>query len=186
MDVFVIRHTPVAVAKGICYGQTDVPLADSFEADAADLIQKLPHSFDAVYTSPLTRCKNLAARFSDQPIVSEELIEMNFGIWENMAWEEMEQPTLFDWMADPVRIPAPGGENLEDVSSRIEGFLERLPINKDCRILIVTHAGPIRCIWGQLLEIPLHALMKLPVGFGEVLRFHWAADPAYRRILQKG
>ncbi len=184
MDVYVIRHTPVNVAQGICYGQTDVPLADTFAADAEVFRQTLPDRFRDVYTSPLQRCRSLAAMFSEQPIVSDQLIEMDFGDWENMAWEEMDQPALFNWMADPVTLRTPNGENLEMLYQRIAHFLDHLPIREDGPILIVTHAGPIRCIWGALLEIPLRNLMKLPVGFGEVFGFHWSEDPAYRRIFQ--
>ena len=31
MEIYVVRHTKVAIDKGICYGQTDAPLADSFQ-----------------------------------------------------------------------------------------------------------------------------------------------------------
>jgi len=184
MDIYVIRHPPVAVAKGICYGQSDVPLADSFEAEAAELKRQLPEGFDAVYTSPLSRCMKLATYVSEQPIVSDLLLEMNFGDWENRNWDDLDQPALFEWMADPVTVCPPGGENLQLLSQRISQFLDRLP-QAEGKILIVTHAGPIRCMWGHLLELPLRNLMKLPVGFGEVFAFHWAEDPAYRRILQK-
>ena len=35
MEVILIRHTSVDVPVGICYGQTDVPLKESFEEEAA-------------------------------------------------------------------------------------------------------------------------------------------------------
>ena len=35
MEVILIRHTSVDVPKGVCYGQTDVPLRDSFEEEAS-------------------------------------------------------------------------------------------------------------------------------------------------------
>ena len=35
MDVYVIRHTAVAIAPGICYGQTDVPVGNNFVVSAA-------------------------------------------------------------------------------------------------------------------------------------------------------
>lgn len=33
MKLYLVRHTRVDVPSGICYGQTDVPLADSFETE---------------------------------------------------------------------------------------------------------------------------------------------------------
>ena len=54
MEVILIRHTSVDVPKGVCYGQTDVPLRDSFEEEASITAQQLQNDvFDAVFTSPL-------------------------------------------------------------------------------------------------------------------------------------
>ena len=66
MEITLIRHTAVDVPPGVCYGQTDVPLKDSFEQEAAATLERLKASmpeggtFDHVYTSPLTRCVRLA------------------------------------------------------------------------------------------------------------------------------
>ena len=62
MEVILIRHTSVDVPPGVCYGQTDVPLKPTFEAEAAVTAENLKAylPFDHVYTSPLTRCVRLA------------------------------------------------------------------------------------------------------------------------------
>ena len=36
-----IRHTSVGVPKGTCYGWSDVPVADTFEAEAAETKRNL-------------------------------------------------------------------------------------------------------------------------------------------------
>ena len=55
MDVVLIRHTSVGVPKGTCYGWSDVPVADTFEAEAAETKRNLGDTgFDAVFSSPLT------------------------------------------------------------------------------------------------------------------------------------
>jgi alpha-ribazole phosphatase len=41
MEIYLIRHTAVQ-APGICYGHYDVPLADTFAAEVAQLRPKLP------------------------------------------------------------------------------------------------------------------------------------------------
>ena len=55
MEVILIRHTSVDVPPGVCYGQTDVPLKPTFEAEAAMTAENLKTylPFDHVYTSPL-------------------------------------------------------------------------------------------------------------------------------------
>ena len=63
MKVTLIRHTKVALPEGTCYGWSDVALADTFEQEAAatkhNLQKNLP--FDAIFSSPLTRARQLAA-----------------------------------------------------------------------------------------------------------------------------
>ena len=57
MNVYLVRHTSVNVPRGTCYGNTDVPLNDSFENEAQLVYEQIKSiSFDKAYTSPLTRC----------------------------------------------------------------------------------------------------------------------------------
>lgn len=55
MELILVRHTSVAVAKGTCYGWTDVALSDTFEQEATltrtALLAYAP--FDAAYSSRL-------------------------------------------------------------------------------------------------------------------------------------
>lgn len=61
MNIYLIRHTSVDVPKGLCYGQSDVPLRPTFEIEAAVTKAKIESiHFDMAYTSPLSRCTRLA------------------------------------------------------------------------------------------------------------------------------
>jgi len=127
MEVYVIRHTPVAVAKGVCYGQSNVPLAASYLQDAEEIAQKLPSDFEAIYASPLLRCKDLAKALKFENIILENaLMEMNFGDWENQKWDDLNSNELDKWMTDFVNVKTPNGESLKDLYQRIESFLEKL------------------------------------------------------------
>ena len=56
MNIYLIRHTSVDVPKGLCYGQSDVPLRPTFEIEAAVTKAKIESiHFDMAYTSPLTQ-----------------------------------------------------------------------------------------------------------------------------------
>ncbi len=63
MEIIFVRHTSVDVAPGTCYGQSDVPLNESFQQEAEavrqQLLSKAEHPL-RVYTSPLFRCTRLA------------------------------------------------------------------------------------------------------------------------------
>ena len=89
MEVTFIRHTSVDVPPGVCYGQSDVPLRDSFEQEAAITSENLKayrpqgRDFDHVYTSPLSRCVRLAT-YCGYPDAERDkrIMEINFGDWE--------------------------------------------------------------------------------------------------------
>ena len=56
MRLVFIRHTSVAVERGVCYGQSDVPVAETFETEAEAVKMRLDaYRFDRVYSSPLSR-----------------------------------------------------------------------------------------------------------------------------------
>ena len=90
MKIYLLRHTRVDVPSGICYGQTDVSLAETFENELAIIKNTLLYvTFEKVYSSPLRRCMRLAKEFSDEIISDARLMELNFGDWENKSWEEI-------------------------------------------------------------------------------------------------
>ncbi len=172
MEVYVVRHTAVKVEKDLCYGQMEVPLADTFAEEARYLQSKLPDSFDAVYCSPLQRCHRLAQEFPYKNIFYEKaLMEMNFGKWEGKKWNEINQEELHKWMEDFVNISAPSGENLLGLYERVSDFMNSLRTKDYQKVLLITHAGVIRCLWAYLLEIPLLNIFKIPVAYGEVFAF---------------
>ena len=78
--------------RGVCYGQTDVPLKPTFEAEAAVTAENLKAylPFDHVYTSPLTRCVRLAT-YCGYPDAERDkrIMEINFGDWEMKPFEQM-------------------------------------------------------------------------------------------------
>ena len=67
--IYLIRHTTPAVARGICYGQTDLDVTGSFREEAEVIRQHLPADIGTVYSSPLKRCTQLAQQlFPDRPL----------------------------------------------------------------------------------------------------------------------
>jgi len=172
MEVYVIRHTKVAVGKEICYGQVDVPLAPTFLNEVNRLRKKLPKKFDAVYSSPLQRCKKLASALSLQKVIFDcSLKEMNFGDWENKKWNDLDQSDLNYWMADFINIKTPNGENLMELFNRVKIFFDILRLQPYKKVLIITHAGVIRCVWSYLLKIPLENIFKISIEHNEVFIF---------------
>ena len=54
MNIYLIRHTSVDVPKGLCYGQSDVPLRPTFEIEAAVTKAKIESIHFDMATSSLS------------------------------------------------------------------------------------------------------------------------------------
>ena len=148
MEVILIRHTSVDVPAGTCYGQTDVPLAPTFEAEAAVTKAALEACgpVDAVWTSPLSRCTRLAD-YCGYPDArrDERLLEMNFGEWERQRYEEIRDPYIEKWYADYLHTPVPGGESFEMQFIRVSAFLDELRRQPYNRVAVFAHGGVLVC-----------------------------------------
>jgi alpha-ribazole phosphatase len=183
MEVYLIRHTTPKVGKGICYGQSDVPLTESFMTEVEQLKKHLPVKFDAIYTSPLSRCKALTQLLVSEKINEDKrLMEMNFGDWEMRNWDDIEQDILNNWMRDFVNVRVPNGENFIDLYSRIGAFADELTSNSHKTVAIVTHAGAIRSFVAKVLEIPLKNAFKIPVAYSSITKLTISGDNCYSNI----
>ena len=127
MELTLIRHTKTDVPPGICYGQSNVGLADSFEDEYILLKEKIKgRKFDKVYSSPLKRCSILAGKlFPDKEIIYDNrLMELNFGDWEIKPWEDIENsPEGKAWFKNYLELPCPGGESYQDMKNQIGQIL---------------------------------------------------------------
>ncbi len=154
MDIVLIRHTSVGVPKGTCYGWSDVPVADSFEKEAAETRMNLKDdTFDAVFSSPLTRAAKLAAFCGyDKPIIDERLKEMNMGDWEMKLFDEIEDENLQKWYDDYMHLAATNGESFPDLYARVSSFLDELKAKPYRKVAVFAHGGVLICagIYGGL------------------------------------
>lgn len=157
MEVILVRHTSVDVPKGTCYGQSDVPVAATFEQEAEvtkqNLAQYLP--FDAVFASPLTRARRLAAYCGyPQSRLDNRLKEMYMGEWEMQSYEEITDPYKEEWYNDYMHLPTPGGEGFPQVYQRVAAFLDELRQKDYQRVAVFAHGGVLICagIYGGLFS----------------------------------
>lgn len=185
MHVFVSRHTRVDVPSGICYGQTDVVLRETYLEEINAFKHRIPKETDHVYTSPLLRCKQVALAFSNVITEDNRLMEMNFGLWEMQPWESIPKIEIDPWFNDFVYTKTPNGENFEMLFLRLKSFLDELRTKDYESVLLVTHAGIIRAIWTYLLQIPLENAFKIPVRFEEVLHFNLGKNKEEDFIIEK-
>jgi alpha-ribazole phosphatase len=174
MEIYLIRHTPVINPQKLCYGQSEIDLADDWEAHFTALQKKLNLNLsDAlVYSSPSKRCGKLAGFLSgDNFQIDAKLLEMNFGDWELCEWTAIDQTVLNTWMADFVKYQIPGGESFEIMHRRCTQFWDELSGNlSGDKAIIVTHAGVIRSILAHILNIPLDKIFQLEIDYSSVTK----------------
>jgi alpha-ribazole phosphatase len=172
MNLYLVRHTRVAVDPGICYGITDVSLADTYIRDISDVTRQLSHLNNTViYSSPLSRCRLLAEKITSRQIVFDDrLKELDFGKWEMQPWDTITGYEADLWMNDYVNVRCPEGESYIDLSVRVKSFLADLSKEKHETAIIVTHGGVVRTILTLLQNIPLLKSFDIKVQFGEVHR----------------
>ena len=170
MKIRIVRHTQVGLPSGICYGFSDVPLAESWEKDISKVMEQIQDSKNClVYSSPLTRCKILAEKLSGNVILDDRLKELNFGRWELQPWDKIEGPEAERWMKDYVNLRCPGGESYIDLCERVKSFLIDLQHNVFADCIIVTHAGVMHATNTILKHTPLHQSFETKIAFGEVM-----------------
>jgi alpha-ribazole phosphatase len=171
VPLYLIRHTRVGCAPGLCYGKLDVPLADSFADEAQTvreaLLQQFPDGLPPVWSSPSRRCRALADALEVPYRNDARLMELNFGAWEGRTWAELDSPEARHWGDHWQSAAPPGGESLPELLARLRAFLGEIETGD---ALLITHAGPIRALHHLLLGEPLETAFRRPVGYGELLR----------------
>jgi alpha-ribazole phosphatase len=148
VGLYLIRHPQPAVAPGICYGSTDLGLADDPALDAAALRGLLPADAP-LYASPLTRCRLLAEALHPAPIFDARIREIDFGAWEMQPWNDIDRALLDAWAADPFHFEPPGGEAVAALRARVAAFLATLP-DAATDVVLVAHAGVIKVCAAEL------------------------------------
>ncbi|WP_299465670.1 alpha-ribazole phosphatase [uncultured Microscilla sp.] len=174
-EIWLVRHTTPKIAKGIAYGQADLDVTEDYpnERDRIKhLLQGQYNTQTPVYTSPLKRCHllatDLAATLGNELKVDDRLMEMNFGVWEQTAWNDIPQETLTPWMNDFVNYRVPEGECFLDVQARVVNFWEDLLQTNDEKVIVSTHSGVIRTLLCQVLDIPLKNAFRLDLHYGTI------------------
>lgn len=169
MSIYLVRHTSVAVAEGLCYGITEVPLENSFNSEVAVLLRRLPIPPSHVLSSPAVRCQKLAAAFDVSVTIDARLRELNFGDWENRLWEDIPKVEIDSWSKDFVNRAPPGGESFQSLANRAVACLEEATRDlNSANIVCVTHAGVIRALIATSRGMPLAEAFSLPVAFGSI------------------
>jgi alpha-ribazole phosphatase len=190
-----IRHAPVVVNEGRCYGQSDLPCRTDDAAGFRRLADALPKG--AVWmVSNLMRTHQTAAAIVAAGLpgpdsipgpgveVEPGLAEQHFGEWQGQTYASLaeRQAEAYHrfWFA-PARERAPGGESFVDLVERVVPVIQRA--NKAFAgrdIIAVAHGGTIRAAIGHALDLTPEASLCFTVDNISLTRLDYFDDPTAR------
>lgn len=146
-------------------GRTDIGLTERGRDHAASLSAWAREARpDAIWTSPLSRCRDTAApaamAIGLTARVEERLTELDFGRVEGMARGQLvaEHREIYDaFCADPVAHHFPDGEHPARAATRVTAALRDAALETPggC-VLVVGHSTALRLALCELLGIPLN------------------------------
>lgn len=164
--IYLLRHgeTVWNLQDNRYCGLTDIPLNETGQRQARLAGQALLNkSISAIYCSPLERSRETARIIGQYlqlaPVIDERLYELNFGRWEGMTKQTIEQEYSKQWEAwlnDPSHCRSGiTGDTGAEVSMKYQSFVqEQLERHRNESILIVGHNTANRLFIAGTLGLP--------------------------------
>lgn len=180
------RHPRPFGADGLCLGRTDLPIDPRRARRLAQRMRALARRErlpTVVWTSELERCSAVgrllrAAGWVHR--VDARLVELDFGTWDGLAWNEVPRAAIDAWLADFLHHRPGGGESLAELLARVRAVLEERP-----RALLVTHGGWLSA--AQWLRNRASGVSDSPgaaIPSDTPDPSHWPPAPAWGRLLR--
>lgn len=173
--LLLIRHGDVEEAYRKRFrGRLDVALSPRGEAQALSVRNALrKESVDAVLASPLERTRKTAAPFCATPELSEGLLEIDFGLWDGLTFDEIaaQWPGQVDrWAAFDPTFGFPGGETLQGFGDRMEQLRKALVARPEKTLALFTHGGVVRMLICKLLGLDIRHYLLFESQVGSISR----------------
>lgn len=178
-DVLFIRHAETDMAGTFC-GHSNPPI----NARGRQQIQTLLNALDGeeinyILTSDLERAAYTASTLADAfgiPCIKKpDLREINFGSWEGLTWQQIqEQDEAYArrWTETYPILPAPGGESFADFQTRVIAEVTEILNSSDRRqAAIVTHGGVMRVVLQAMCGLAENEAWELTEPYCSFFRY---------------
>ena len=184
--VFLIRHGHPDFPLGahVCLGRTDTPLGPLGRMQSVLLAETLRgETLSAVFSSPLTRCRETAAPLGYEPTLVDDLAEQDMGPWDGLDFTEIRArwPEFYARRADEPLLVPPGAEPLGEVLRRAVPALERCLAGSTGDIAVVAHASVIQALLSRACAIPLEQSRPLRPPYTGCCVLGWDGELTLRR-----
>lgn len=162
-------------------GRSDVDLDETGYRQAELLAEFLSErEIEAVYSSPLQRAlktaRAVASRHKLDVVITESLNDLRFGEWEGMAVPGVQQkyPTLFNkWTEKPHHVQIPGGESLDDVSSRVKTLVSGIIKRHEGTVVLVSHRVVHKVLILALLGLDNSHFWNIKIDTAAITTFNY-------------
>jgi alpha-ribazole phosphatase/probable phosphoglycerate mutase len=171
-----IRHgEPVGGNK--YRGHLDDPLSEKGWKQMRDAVaDHCP--WELIVSSSLKRCADFAEELAmrhNLPIeIDPRLMEIGFGDWEGMTAAELQARdpnALHRFWSDPTNNTPPGAETLTEFRERVmAGWRDTVQRHQGKHLLMVGHAGMMRMIIREILDMPLDRMFRIQVPNAGITR----------------
>ncbi|MDH5392282.1 MAG: histidine phosphatase family protein [Gammaproteobacteria bacterium] len=186
MFIDLLRHGEVA-GKSCFRGHTDQPLSKTGWQQMAAALED--YTADIVLSSPLQRCADFSAHWSDAKNISAvfmpEFKEINFGDWDGLTADEIaltQADELHRFWDNPASVTPPKGESLAEFQQRIvNGWDSLIEKHHGQHVLLVTHGGVIKILVAHVLSMPVEKLLSIETPLAAMSRIRIMTDPAGMR-----
>ncbi len=199
LKLLLLRHGPVSVPAGLCYGHLDVPLQEPSQQWSGTARQFIADNLDSDFrwwSSPLARAARMAEILAKGASVKHDdrLRELNFGDFEGRLWTDIPLAESLAWTDSNGKMPCPGGgESHEQLVARVLEWLHDV-VQEGKDVCVVSHGGPMRALLQSALELHFAELFRYPLAFAAFALFECDAQtlqalkwnmelPSYRETL---
>ena len=164
--IILVRHGHVEwLAPERFRGRAELPLSSRGRRQAQATAGYIAATWkaEAVYTSPLGRCREtaaaIAAPFRLEPRPNDGLVDIDYGKWQGLTREQAKErwPDETElWFRAPHLAAIPGGETLSALLSRATAAVRDIPRrHPDGTVVVVAHDSVNRVLLLFALDLPM-------------------------------
>ncbi len=171
--------------RTLCGRMDGVRLGEAGHAEARAAAEQLQHEpLAAVVSSPLERCRQTATAVAHLHSVDVDVdpafVELDFGDWTGLSFDELEQDPRFEpWNSRRSLNRPPNGESLGEAQMRavrgLESLMKRFP---DQTVAVVSHSDIIKALAAHILGLNLdfyHRFDVDPASITTLVLGDWGA-----------
>ena len=175
--VYLIRHGELDLpdTKKRCYSRTELSLSPRGIEQGRELgTWARARGIEAVYTSPLGRCRETAALMASGTLpvhTVNSLREVDVGEWEGLTFDEIRErwPTVYAARGSKMsEVAPPGGESFYRAAVRFNDALQDIMSEHKGNLAVVTHSGVIRSWLFHFAELGGGSMFSIPVPYAGI------------------